>query len=82
MAIEIVVCCLFICIAAPSALREIDKEIHREYEDIHKVHMHLDDDHSGTVDKHESAEVSSHVLCVEHYSSCILVPCVCVHMCY
>ena len=49
---------LFIRIATPSALREIDKEIQREYEAIHEVHMHLDDDHSGTVDKHESAEVS------------------------
>lgn len=51
--------CLFNCIAAPNALREIDKEIQREYEVIHKVHMHLDDDHSGMVDKKETAEVSS-----------------------
>lgn len=55
VAIEIV----FNCIAAPNALREIDKEIQREYEVIHKVHMHLDDDHSGMVDKKETAEVSS-----------------------
>ena len=56
--------CLYVHVAKPSALREIDKEIQREYEAIHKVHMHLDDDHSGTVDKQESAEVSSstHVL--------------------
>jgi len=46
------------CVATPGPLREIDREIQREYEAIHKVHMHLDDDHDGTVDKEESAEVS------------------------
>lgn len=44
--------------AAPqTALREVDKELQREYEAIHLVHMHLDDDHDGTVDMRESAEV-------------------------
>lgn len=39
-----------------TAIREADKEIRREYEAIHKVHMHLDDDHDGSVDMRESAE--------------------------
>ena len=55
---SIVLNCSYVRVATPTSPREIDKEILQEYEDIHKVHMHLDDDHDGTVDKKESAEVS------------------------
>ena len=48
---------LFVCVVTQTAIREADKEIRREYEAIHKVHMHLDDDHDGSVDMRESAEV-------------------------
>ena len=57
--------CVYVHTAAQTAIREVDREVRREYEAIHLVHMHLDDDHDGTVDMRESAEVSS--------SACVLI---------
>jgi len=50
--------CILYIVVIQCSLREVDKEIRKEYDAIRKVHMHLDDDHDGNVDTQESAEVT------------------------
>jgi len=65
MTVVVLICEYVLCVIDKKcALRLADQDILKEYDAIRKVHMHLDDDHDGSVDTRESAEVTFVSVCM------------------